>query len=207
MPITANTRPSIASSAGVPTRIAPWRSRSRRSVSALRASRAASAASCCSVAALISPTSVTRSPYSGTSVRYMSDMACANRLRMRSGVTKAVMGFCADASGVGPAEVRIVAGRAGTGQFSRGSAFTVRVGDVAKDDLTIHRQDRSLTDIQRPGSAIQSLLSGSSGPSFADFQGEALPVSAYPQCNLSSPQRVVRDLRLNQCDSLDSTEP
>ena len=79
--------------AGVPTRIAPWRSRSRRSVSPVRCRRSARAASRCSVALLMSPTSVIRSPYSGTSARYMSDMAWANRLRMRSGVTKAVMGL------------------------------------------------------------------------------------------------------------------
>lgn len=90
MPITANSRRNVASSCAVPTRIAPCRSRSSRARSSLRCSRAASAGSACRVCALTSATRVIRSPYSGTSARYMSDMACANRLRIWSGETNTV---------------------------------------------------------------------------------------------------------------------
>lgn len=82
MPITAKSRRKVASSAAVPTRMAPCRSRSSRARSSLRCSRAASAGSACSVCALTWATNDIRSPYNGTSERYMSDIAWANQLRI-----------------------------------------------------------------------------------------------------------------------------
>ncbi|MNY42177.1 hypothetical protein D3C86_1770420 [compost metagenome] len=87
MPITANRRHSVASSSAVPTRIAPWRSRSRRSISPVARNCEAIAGSLASTWALVLATSSIKAPYSGTSSRYMSDIAREKRWRIRSGLT------------------------------------------------------------------------------------------------------------------------
>lgn len=80
--MTANSRRSVASSAAVPTRMAPWRSISSRSSSPDCAICARNAGWASSVPALMSATSSTSVPYCGTSSRYMADMAREKRERI-----------------------------------------------------------------------------------------------------------------------------
>src|SRR5471030_10549 len=88
MPITANSRARVASSAAVPTRIAPWRSRSRRWISPVLSNCRAICGLLSSTWRLVCSTSSISAPYSGTSSRYMSDIALEKRWRIRSGLTK-----------------------------------------------------------------------------------------------------------------------
>ncbi|MNL21039.1 hypothetical protein D3C87_1423120 [compost metagenome] len=78
----------MASSVAVPTRIAPWRSRSRRSISPVLFNCRATCGSLSSTWRLVCSTSSISAPYSGTSSRYMSDIALEKRWRIRSGLTK-----------------------------------------------------------------------------------------------------------------------
>lgn len=86
--MTAKSRRIVASSAAVPIRMAPCRSRSSRSISALDTSLRSSVGSARRVARLISPTSSISVPYCGTSSRYMSDMAHENIVLIASVGTK-----------------------------------------------------------------------------------------------------------------------
>src|SRR5450830_1807529 len=93
MPITANSRRMVASSAAVPRRMAPWRSMSRRWISPVRCRCCARLGSAASTQRLVSATSSISAPYRGTSSRYMSDMALEKPLRMSSGLINAVVGI------------------------------------------------------------------------------------------------------------------
>ncbi len=93
MPITANSRAMVASSSAVPTRMAPWRSWSRRSISPVQRKASASLGRSAKTRWLISLTSSSSVPYSGTSCLYMSDMAAENCARMLSGLTKSWAGI------------------------------------------------------------------------------------------------------------------